>query len=60
MLNTHEGKQTGRDSLSIRRACVSEAVPYFTTLAAARAVVQALTDSPEAWISPVALQERVY
>ncbi len=55
VLNTHEGAETGKDAITIRRASVLHAVPYFTTLAAARAVVQALKESKEAWLEPIAL-----
>ena len=43
VLNTTEGQQAIRDSYSLRRAALTHKVPYYTTLAGARAVVQAMT-----------------
>jgi carbamoyl-phosphate synthase large subunit len=42
VLNTTEGQQAIRDSYSLRRAALVHKVPYYTTVAGARAVVQAL------------------
>ncbi|MEM7021932.1 MAG: carbamoyl-phosphate synthase large subunit [Pseudomonadota bacterium] len=43
VLNTTDGQQAIRDSYSLRRAALTHKVPYYTTLAGARAVVQAMT-----------------
>jgi carbamoyl-phosphate synthase large subunit len=43
VLNTTEGRQAIRDSYSLRRAALVHRVPYYTTVAGARAVVQAIT-----------------
>ncbi len=43
VLNTTEGQQAIRDSYSLRRAALVHKVPYYTTVAGARAVVQAMT-----------------
>jgi carbamoyl-phosphate synthase large subunit len=43
VLNTTEGQQAIRDSYSLRRAALMHKVPYYTTLAGARAVVLAMT-----------------
>jgi carbamoyl-phosphate synthase large subunit len=45
VINTTEGAQAIRDSYAIRRSAVLANVPYFTTMAAAVAAVEAL----EAW-----------
>jgi carbamoyl-phosphate synthase large subunit len=42
VLNTTEGHQAIRDSYSLRRAALVHKVPYYTTVAGARAVVQAM------------------
>ena len=42
VINTTDGRQTVRDSMSLRRAALMAKVPYFTTMPGARAVVQAL------------------
>ncbi len=42
VFNTTEGMQSLRDSASIRRTAVNRAIPYFTTLSASRASVQAI------------------
>jgi carbamoyl-phosphate synthase large subunit len=42
IFNTTEGWQSQKDSQSIRASALNEKVPYFTTAAASRAVVQAI------------------
>jgi carbamoyl-phosphate synthase large subunit len=42
VLNTTDGQQAIRDSYSLRRAALVYKVPYYTTVAGARAVVQAM------------------
>ena len=42
LVNTTEGKASIRDSFSLRRAALAAKVPYYTTMAGARALVQAL------------------
>ena len=42
VINTTDGRQTVRDSMSLRRAALMAKVPYYTTIPGARAVVQAL------------------
>jgi carbamoyl-phosphate synthase large subunit len=42
MINTTEGRKAIQDSYSLRRAALTARVPYYTTMAGARAVVQAL------------------
>jgi carbamoyl-phosphate synthase large subunit len=42
VLNTTDGQQAIRDSYSLRRAALVHKVPYYTTVAGARAVVQAM------------------
>ena len=42
VINTTDGRQTVRDSMSLRRAALMAKVPYYTTVPGARAVVQAL------------------
>ena len=42
VFNTTEGAQSYRDSFSIRRTALSQNIPYYTTIAGARASVQAV------------------
>ena len=42
VFNTTSGKQSMQDSFSLRRTALTQKIPYFTTAAAARAVVEAL------------------
>lgn len=42
VVNTHEGSLTAKDSYSLRRTALMESIPYFTTMAAAKAVVLAI------------------
>jgi carbamoyl-phosphate synthase large subunit len=44
VLNTTEGRRAIRDSYTLRRAALTYKIPYYTTLAGARAVVQAMTE----------------
>ncbi|HKK29722.1 MAG TPA: carbamoyl-phosphate synthase large subunit [Alphaproteobacteria bacterium] len=43
VINTSEGKQSVADSFSLRRAALSERIPYYTTLAGARCAVEAIS-----------------
>ena len=43
VLNTTEGRRAIRDSYTLRRAALEYKIPYYTTVAGARAVVQAMT-----------------
>ncbi|MEL6244613.1 MAG: carbamoyl-phosphate synthase large subunit [Pseudomonadota bacterium] len=42
VLNTTEGAQSLEDSASIRKTALSQSIPYFTTLAASLAAIQAI------------------
>ncbi|MDP6707565.1 MAG: carbamoyl-phosphate synthase large subunit, partial [Alphaproteobacteria bacterium] len=42
MFNTTEGPQAIRDSFTLRRAALLNAIPYYTTIAGARASIQAI------------------
>ena len=44
VFNTTSGKQSLQDSFSLRRTALTQKIPYFTTAAAARAIVQALKE----------------
>ncbi|HLT01298.1 MAG TPA: carbamoyl-phosphate synthase large subunit [Geminicoccaceae bacterium] len=43
VINTTEGRRAIRDSYSLRQAALMHKIPYYTTVAGARAVVQAMT-----------------
>ena len=45
VLNTTEGRRAIRDSYTLRRAALMHKIPYYTTVAGARAVVQAMIAS---------------
>ena len=42
VINTTEGRQAVRDSFALRRTALMSQIPYYTTIAGARAVVRAL------------------
>ena len=42
IVNTTEGSRAAADSYTIRRAALQHRVPYFTTVAGARALVEAI------------------
>src|SRR5204862_7212398 len=42
VFNTTEGSQAIADSFSLRRTALTHAIPYYTTVAGARAAVQAI------------------
>ena len=42
MFNTTEGEQAIRDSFTLRRAALLNSIPYYTTVAGAKAAVQAI------------------
>jgi carbamoyl-phosphate synthase large subunit len=42
VFNTTEGAQSIRDSFSIRRTALAQDIPYYTTISAARAAIQAI------------------
>jgi len=44
VFNTTSGKQSLKDSFSLRRTALTQSVPYFTTAAAAKACVAAIED----------------
>jgi len=44
VFNTTSGKQSLKDSFSLRRTALTEKIPYFTTAAAARACVEAIKE----------------
>ena len=56
MFNTTEGAASLADSASIRRTAVARKIPYFTTLAASIAAVQAIASLKTQEISVRALQ----
>jgi carbamoyl-phosphate synthase large subunit len=43
VFNTTEGAQAIADSFSLRRTALTNNIPYYTTVAGARAAVQAIT-----------------
>ncbi len=57
VINTVFGSQSQRDSLSIRRTTITQNVPYFTTLAGARAAVMAISSNIKSECSVKTIQE---
>jgi carbamoyl-phosphate synthase large subunit len=47
----------GRDAAAMRRAALEHGVPYFTTVAGARAVAEAIRAQRSGDIEPIALQD---
>jgi carbamoyl-phosphate synthase large subunit len=56
VFNTTSGKQSLKDSFSIRRTALTQKIPYFTTAAAARASVEAIKDLSKGDYSVESLQ----
>jgi carbamoyl-phosphate synthase large subunit len=44
VFNTTSGKQSLKDSYSLRRTALTQKIPYFTTASAAKAAVSAISD----------------
>jgi carbamoyl-phosphate synthase large subunit len=57
VINTVVGAQSIRDSFSLRRSALIKDVPYFTTIAAARAAAQAIASLQRGQLDVRALQE---
>jgi carbamoyl-phosphate synthase large subunit len=57
VINTTVGAQAIRDSFSIRRTALTRDVPYFTTIAAARAAAQAIAALRRGALDVRSLQE---
>ncbi|MBZ0169523.1 carbamoyl phosphate synthase large subunit [Candidatus Methylomirabilis lanthanidiphila] len=57
VINTPEGHHARLDSYSIRRTAVTMGIPYFTTMAAARAAVEAIQAMRHGKLRVKALQE---
>jgi carbamoyl-phosphate synthase large subunit len=57
VINTPEGHHARLDSYSIRRTAVSMGIPYFTTMAAAQAAVEAIRAMRHGKLRAKALQE---
>jgi carbamoyl-phosphate synthase large subunit len=57
VINTSEGKQAVHDSFSLRRAALAERVPYYTTIAGAKAAVQAIAALREGDLEVSPLQD---
>ena len=57
VINTSEGKQAVTDSFSLRRAALSERVPYYTTMAGARAAVEGIAALREGDLEVSPLQD---
>ena len=56
VLNTTEGEQAIKDSFSLRRTALLHKVPYYTTLAGARAAVMAIAAMKEGTLDVAPLQ----
>jgi carbamoyl-phosphate synthase large subunit len=57
VINTPEGRSARMDSYSIRRAAVTMGIPYFTTMAAASALAEAIRSTHERAMGIRSLQE---
>ena len=56
VFNTTEGAQAIADSFSLRRTALTHNVPYYTTVAGARAAVQAITALKDGNLEVASLQ----
>ncbi|OGQ07982.1 MAG: carbamoyl phosphate synthase large subunit [Deltaproteobacteria bacterium RIFCSPLOWO2_12_FULL_40_28] len=57
VINTHEGKNTARDSFSLRRTALMEGIPYFTTMAGAKACVLGIESLQAKKLGVLSLQD---
>jgi carbamoyl-phosphate synthase large subunit len=57
VINTPEGRSARMDSYSIRRTAVTMGIPYFTTMAAAGAVAEAIRSLRQRGMGIRSLQE---
>ncbi len=57
VINTPEGRSARMDSYSIRRAAVTLGIPYFTTMAAASALAEAIRSVHQREMGIRSLQE---
>jgi carbamoyl-phosphate synthase large subunit len=57
VINTPEGHHARLDSYSIRRTAVTMGIPYFTTMAAVRAAVEAIQAMQHGKLKVESLQE---
>jgi carbamoyl-phosphate synthase large subunit len=57
VINTSEGKQSVTDSFSLRRAALSDRIPYYTTIAGARAAVEGMSALREGELEVSPLQD---
>jgi carbamoyl-phosphate synthase large subunit len=56
VINTTEGAQSVIDSYSIRRTALVKDIPYYTTMAGARAAVQAMSAQRDGALDVAPLQ----
>ena len=56
VFNTTEGAQAIADSFSLRRTALTNAIPYYTTVAGARAAVQAIAALKSGGLEVASLQ----
>ncbi len=56
VFNTTEGAQAVADSFSLRRAALTNRIPYHTTVAGCRAMVQAITATSSGSLEVAPLQ----
>jgi len=57
VFNTTSGKQSLKDSFSLRRTALTQKIPYFTTAAAAKATVQAVKELAKGGYEVESLQD---
>src|SRR5690606_28271465 len=56
VMNTTQGKQSIKDSYSIRRTALEKSVPYFTTIEGSKAATEAIAHIKEKGLDIVRLQ----
>ena len=57
MINTSEGTKSIKDSFSLRRTALIKKIPYFTTIASAKACVESMEVIKKQEIKVKALQD---
>jgi len=57
VINTSQGKQSIKDSFSLRRAALTSGTPYYTTIAGANAITEAIKSLKNSKFEVLALQD---
>ena len=57
VFNTTEGSQAIKDSFTLRRSAINNKIPYYTTMAGAKAIVEAIKSIKQKKLDVCSLQK---